>query len=44
MTHSADEMPMPKADMIAGSPTFTTVTSSTAMNVPSMIMPRIHHL
>jgi len=44
MTHSADEMPMPNADMIAGSPTFTTVTSSTAMNVPSMIMPRIHHL
>ena len=32
------------AYMMAGSPTLTTVTSSTAMNVPSMIMPRIHHL
>lgn len=44
MTHSAVEMPIPNEDMMAGSPTLTTVTSSTAMKVPSMIIPRIHHL
>ena len=41
---NADEMTKTKTDMNNGSPTITTITSSTAMNVPSMIMPRIHHL
>lgn len=30
--------------MIAGIPTLTTVMSSTAMNVPIIIMPSTHHL
>ena len=35
---------MPKADMMAGMPTLTTVTSSTAMNVPIIIRLSTHHL
>ena len=44
MTHSADEIRIWNADMIVGIPTLTTVTSSTAINVPSIIIPNTHHL